>query len=887
LEQDRNSNSIPVQNSCPTPFIHQKNEVTSLRPQNQNIVPQNNRPQVINEPKTSKQSDISGYFGAPSIKKPAEKPAQEGKKKVTQTKRGAGTASTTTSGASRIEEYMQKDKEEERIDFKKMSIEEITKHFDGKEARLGKNSGFEPAAKIDPDHIKSWVYLMSKSFREYQFNMVETCLFYNTLVCLPTGLGKTFVAANVILNYYNWFPDGKIFFLAPTRPLVNQQKAAVECLKGIDPNHILELTGSVRAKKREEHYRDKRLFFMTPQTIDNDLENKLIDPTKIVLIIFDEAHRALGKYSYTNIVKAIDQVNTGYRIVALSATPGNNEAKVQEVLENLNIARLEAKDENDSDVKPYVQSKDVKEVIIKETSSITAINELFNEILMKPIKVMNNMNMFPPGSKLIITKPVEINRTRVMQLLEEFNSKVDEYTMLIGYENRSLFYEIVGIITSLCHAKKTLHEQGVQSFIDTLENFKSNLKNKFGYPLEYKKRLLDSAEFKKLNDCVKGIKNSGENHPKLKKLMEILTTYFSEKENLEKQSRVMIFTNNRSSANEITSYLEKDERIKPSVFIGQSTNKTKGGKTINEGINQKKQFQILKKFKEYEFNTLIATCIGEEGLDIGEIDLIICYDSGFSPIRMVQRMGRTGRKRAGKVIMLLMEGQEYFKYRNSVRKSEKLKDGIKASSVSKPMKNSIVKKSNFRFYSFNPRMIPEEITPKLEFKTDISYIKASQVKEKESEDTLEEDENSMFNMISDEQSNQNTIGPVEEMDEDVDADDDDFDYDEISALLDAHEEKGKENINSGNVNPNEENWINYDLPEDSNQIGIINDLKATETTETEVVQDNNMMNIEKPAKEYKKESPNNKKNKKRKYEAFELNLADNDSGIKLVKLTTD
>ena len=134
---------------------------------------------------------------------------------------------------------------------------------------------------------------MSKSFREYQFLMVETCLFHNTLVCLPTGLGKTFVAANVILNYYRWFPEGKIFFLAPTRPLVNQQKAAVECLKGVDENDLLELTGSVRAKKRQEHYEQKKLFFMTPQTIENDLANGLIDPTKIVLIIF-------GKLFYLN-----------------------------------------------------------------------------------------------------------------------------------------------------------------------------------------------------------------------------------------------------------------------------------------------------------------------------------------------------------------------------------------------------------------------------------------------------------------------------------------------------------------------------------------------------------------------------------------------------------
>jgi len=227
------------------------------------------------------------------MKKPAEKATAQSKKTVTWTKKEGSTAKgTPTSGASRIEEYMQKDKEEEKIDFSKLSIQEVTKHFEGKEARIGKNSGFEPAAKIDPDHIKSWVYLMSKSFREYQFNMVETCLFHNTLVCLPTGLGKTFVAANVILNYYNWFPDGKIFFLAPTRPLVNQQKAAVECLKGINPEDILELTGSVRPKKREEYYREKRLFFMTPQTIDNDLENKLIDPTKIVLIIFGKTNEA-------------------------------------------------------------------------------------------------------------------------------------------------------------------------------------------------------------------------------------------------------------------------------------------------------------------------------------------------------------------------------------------------------------------------------------------------------------------------------------------------------------------------------------------------------------------------------------------------------------------
>ena len=43
----------------------------------------------------------------------------------------------------------------------------------------------------------------------------------------------------------------------------------------------------------------------------------------------------------------------------------------------------------------------------------------------------------------------------------------------------------------------------------------------------------------------------------------------------------------------------------------------------------------MKDFKKGKFNTLVATCIGEEGLDIGEVDLIVCYDSGFTPIRMM------------------------------------------------------------------------------------------------------------------------------------------------------------------------------------------------------------------------------------------------------------
>lgn len=57
-------------------------------------------------------------------------------------------------------------------------------------------------------------------------------------------------------------------------------------------------------------------------------------------------------------------------------------------------------------------------------------------------------------------------------------------------------------------------------------------------------------------------------------------------------------------------------------------------------------------------NTLVATSVAEEGLDIGSVDLIVCFDVQQSSLRMVQRMGRTGRKRNGKVIVLLVPGIE-------------------------------------------------------------------------------------------------------------------------------------------------------------------------------------------------------------------------------------
>lgn len=215
-------------------------------------------------------------------------------------------------------------------------------------------------------------------------------------------------------------------------------------------------------------------------------------------------------------------------------------------------------------------------------------------------------------------------------------------------------------------------------------------------------------------------------NPKLNRLIEILTEYLSSPEAIKNQSKVMIFTHSRANALLINKTLEGQPRVNANIFVGQSKFKKtaeskiamdKSEVTIPQEWNQKKQMEILNKFKNYELNTLIATCVGEEGLDIGEVDLIICYDSGFSPIRMVQRMGRTGRKRMGSVIVLLMAGKEEAAYKKSLKTGEKIKRMLKTTEDEDGETVSSRLARNLTFYANSPRMIPDDITPQLKFLT--------------------------------------------------------------------------------------------------------------------------------------------------------------------------
>ena len=250
-------------------------------------------------------------------------------------------------------------------------------------------------------------------------------------------------------------------------------------------------------------------------------------------------------------------------------------------------------------------------------------------------------------------------------------------------------------------------------------------KNKNGKTNTVKKQMMESTDFLKLAELIRNLQVNVFLHPKLARLKNLLTEFFEDEESITNSSKVLIFTQNRNSAAEIVRELTSVKGIRPSVFVGKSGGGFYRGKRNSNSNNflskwdQAKQLETLSKFKKNEYNALVSTCVGEEGLDIGEVDLVVCFDNGFSPIRLVQRMGRTGRKRDGKVYVLLMEGKEFFMFRAMLKKSKLLRDNLKLQSIATNKDQTTLdiaikkKLTNYVFYKNSPRMLPDTVQPAL------------------------------------------------------------------------------------------------------------------------------------------------------------------------------
>lgn len=486
--------------------------------------------------------------------------------------------------------------------------------------------------------------------REYQQKIAEAASQANTLVVLPTGLGKTLIALLVATVRLEKFPKGKVVVLAPTKPLVLQHYNSFKDILSLEPKDISLLTGENPPEERSYLWRRSRFVFATPQTVRNDVRQGRIDLNDVVLLVFDEAHRSVKDYSYTEVAKVYKDTAWTPLILGLTASPGGSREKINEITQSLFIEHVEARSEEDEDVKRYVEQTEFegrKVALPQEYNQLLSIlRDVYNE---KVSRLMESG--FLPWTRLSKKMLLQARATILARLKSGGGNK--------GYLYGSLINQAQAIMVN--HAVELAETQGV----DVLLKYLKRMREK---PEQGKSAtaLLKDPRWLMLEDEAKRVQPI--EYPKLTELRKIVKGQFATKAG----SKIIVFTQYRDTIESIVETLAKDG-VSAQRFVGQAN------KTDSEGMDQKTQTNVLEKFTEGEFNVLVSSSIGEEGLHVPDVDLVVFYEAVPSEIRAIQRKGRTGRTMRGKVIVLLTEGtvDEAYFY-SSLRRERFMKSMVSA-----------------------------------------------------------------------------------------------------------------------------------------------------------------------------------------------------------------
>lgn len=507
---------------------------------------------------------------------------------------------------------------------------------------------------LDFDALQTFVYPVSEStpVREYQRSIVRQALLTNLICALPTGLGKTFIASAVMLNWFRWTQNSKIIFVTPTRPLVLQQVKSFLNISGVSVNQItVFLPGYANKSQRKEQWRTKRVVFATSQTVENDLRSKLFDARSVVLLVIDEAHHATGNHTYVNLVRSLREKNDSFRILALTATPSGKFEGVQEVINNLCISKTEVRSEESLDIRQYVHSRRLKPIVVELSDEQEKLLKAASALLRPFMDELYQANILPSASA------ANVHHYQLLEGMRRYRGSPECKKRLPASFRKMSLASCVGPVIFAIGMLKT---HGIYPFYTRLYNMreeflqrksKAKLMGELIKGEAFRALLQDLESMIYVNgDRAAGRDVSFVGHPKLSHVVELVTEFFMKQ---GADSRAIIFTSYRESAAEILWMLQNHcSFVVASLFFGQASNKG------HKGMTQKEQKRLIDAFQKGEYNILIATSIAEEGLDIGQVDLIISYDQSESPIRVIQRMGRTGRQRTGNVYNLMTTTEE-------------------------------------------------------------------------------------------------------------------------------------------------------------------------------------------------------------------------------------
>ncbi|MEK6905650.1 MAG: DEAD/DEAH box helicase [Nanoarchaeota archaeon] len=480
--------------------------------------------------------------------------------------------------------------------------------------------------------------------RLYQQTILGTAARHNTLVVLPTGLGKTAIAFLLTAQRLNNYPNSKILLLAPTKPLCEQHVNSFREHLDIPAEKVVLFTGSVSPEKRALLWKDAQIIISTPQGLENDIINSRINLKEVSLLIFDEAHHATGEYAYVWIANQYDKTSSSARILALTASPGSDMETVKEVTTNLKIEKVEVRTEKDADVKPYMQTTRKNWVEVEFPQELKQI-----QLLLKDCRKSKLIE----AQHLGYCSDLEMSKGGLLALQLELQKKITS-----GFRDFELLrsLSVIAEAMKVDHALELLETQGIKQLHSY---FKKIQQDALTSKVKAVQNLMQDELFKSSLHFTEELLKQNVEHPKLPKLREIIRETMGRDPN----TKIIIFTQFRDSAEEIVKTVT-GLNIKNHLFVGQA-------KKNGSGFSQKQQKEILEQFSVGEFNVLVATSVAEEGLDIPKVDKVIFYEPIPSAIRSIQRRGRTGRLEDGEVTILLTKGTRDEAYRWSAHHKEK------------------------------------------------------------------------------------------------------------------------------------------------------------------------------------------------------------------------
>jgi len=479
--------------------------------------------------------------------------------------------------------------------------------------------------------------------REYQRNILETAVRKNTLCVLPTGLGKTNIAIMLAAHRMEDYPEKKILVMAPTKPLCAQHQKSFQNAFDIPSKDIFLVTGQVMPQDRREIYSKFKIIVATPQTIENDIKNHLIDLNDFSLLVFDETHRSVGDYAYTYVAEAYKGIPHS-RILGLTASPGSDRTKINDICKALGIEAVEIRTDSDEDVKPYIKELNMEWVKVELPFLLKEAQSCFK------LAIKNRINKLKEWDVHISTKKdmIELQRKTISSLKTE---------------RRPILFHILMTATEaikIWHLLELLETQSMRAVRTYLNKLREG-------KMASEKRLLHDSYVKMGIGYIE--KHEGE-HPKIEKIAEIVSENLKQSKNYT----IILFSHYRDNIEKLHEILSKIEGCRPVILIGQSGEK---------GLTQKEQVEIIRDFNAGIHNCLITSPVGEEGLHIPSADMAIFYESVASEIRSIQRRGRVGRAKVGKIIFLqTKDTRDESYYYAAQRKENKMK------AILKEMQNS-------------------------------------------------------------------------------------------------------------------------------------------------------------------------------------------------------